>query len=276
MGKICNNDLFFFFTNSKYLDYICYFAIFFCLVLLVMIQYKHFFNNRFKNLKRFLIVFSGSLFILFFLGSFFIILNKDKFEGCMNPYTKMHVDNKIIISGDSRMEFIEDDSEMVLPYNVIFVAKSGMTYDWFSKEAVPEIEKIIEEKDSGFKYSIVVNMGVNDLQENININERADDYFKEYEYLAEIDDEVNVYILSVNPIRKNLLAKTQPYNIRTNKKIERFNSRIQDDLNESGASNMFYCDAYNDLNFDTDDGLHYTRETNKKIIKYITDDCIKY
>ena len=119
-------------------------------------------------------------------------------------------------------------------------------------------------------------MGVNDLQENININERADDYFKEYEYLAEIDDEVNVYILSVNPIRKNLLAKTQPYNIRTNKKIERFNSRIQDDLNESGASNMFYCDAYNDLNFDTDDGLHYTRETNKKIIKYITDDCIKY
>lgn len=60
----------------------------------------------------------------------------------MNPYTKMHVDNKIIISGDSRMEFIEDDSEMVLPYNVIFVAKSGMTYDWFSKEAVPEIEKL--------------------------------------------------------------------------------------------------------------------------------------
>ena len=39
---------------------------------------------------------------------------------------------------------------------------------------------------------------------------------------------------------------------------------------------MYYCDAYHDLDFDTDDGLHYTRETNKKIIKYITDDCIKY
>lgn len=118
-------------------------------------------------------------------------------------------------------------------------------------------------------------MGVNDLQENININERADDYFKEYEYLAEIDDEVNVYILSVNPIRKIYWRKLSLITLEQIK-IERFNSRIQDDLNESGASNMFYCDAYNDLNFDTDDGLHYTRETNKKIIKYITDDCIKY
>ena len=93
MGKICNNDLFFFFTNSKYLDYICYFAIFFCLVLLVMIQYKHFFNNRFKKLKRFLIIFSGSLFVLFFLGTFFIILQGGPCQaaampalyGCSNP-----------------------------------------------------------------------------------------------------------------------------------------------------------------------------------------------
>ena len=82
--------------------------------------------------------------------------------------------------------------------------------------------------------------------------------------------------MSINPIRYKLLERNEPGNVRTNEKIEDFNKTIIKNIKNDNKKNIHYCDAYNDLNFDTDDGLHYTRETNKKIIKYITDDCIKY
>ena len=39
---------------------------------------------------------------------------------------------------------------------------------------------------------------------------------------------------------------------------------------------MYYCDAYNNLKFDTNDGLHYTQETNEDIIYYISNKFIDY
>ena len=276
MGKICSDDLFFFFTNSIYLDIVCYVAIFLCLILLFMLQYKSFFKKRFRKFKLTLFILIPSLFILFFGGTAFSFLNKERFNGCMNSYNFVHTDSKIIISGDSRMEYIVDDDKIVLPYNVSFVAKSGASIQWFSSTAMPELRSTIENVDDEFNYYVIVNMGVNDVQENLNINNRVDDYFKYYKELAKINRDVKIYIMSVNPIIEDKLNKIQPQNNRTNEKIEQFNNRIKEDLIEEWTDNMYYCDAYNDLEFDTDDGLHYTRETNKKIIKYITDDCIKY
>lgn len=276
MGKICDNNLFFFFTNSDYVDYVCFLAIFLCLILLILLQYKNLFKRKFSILKNVLFVLVPILFIVFFACTFYFMSNKDSYQGCMNSYSKIHTDSKIIISGDSRMEFIEDDKEIILPYNVSFVAKSGATIDWFVNNGVPEFRRILNNLDDDFSYYVVVNMGVNDIQENLNINDMADEYFKYYKDFANINKKVKFYILSVNPIVKSKLDKSQPFNIRTNKKIEQFNDRIIYDLKNKGTNNMYYCDSYHDLKFDTDDGLHYTRETNKKIIKYITDDCIKY
>ena len=276
MGKICSDDLFFFFTNSKYLDIMCYVAIFLCLILLLMLQYKSFFKKRFRKFKLTLFILIPFLFILFFGGTVFIFLNKEQFNGCMNPYNSIHTDSKIIISGDSRMEYIENDDEIVLPYNISFVAKSGASIQWFSSIAMPELRNIIENIDDNFNYYVVVNMGVNDLQNDINIKKRVEEYFDYYKELANINENVKIYVLSVNPINEKKLNKSQPYNIRTTKMVEEFNKYMLNTVEESNIDNMYYCDAYNDLSFDTDDGIHYTRETNKKIIKYITDDCIKY
>ena len=276
MGKICENNLFFFFANSDYVDYICYLAIFLCLILLILLQYKNLFKRKFSNLKRILFILVPILFIAFFICTFYFISNKDSYKGCMNSFDKIHTNSKIIISGDSRMEFIEDDTNIVLPYNVSFVAKSGATIKWFIDNGIPEIKNILNNMNDDFNYYVVVNMGVNDIQEILNIDDRVDEYFKYYKELAKINKNVKFYILSVNPINKKKLSISQPYSIRTNKKIEQFNDRIIYDLKHKGTNNMYYCDSYHDLKFDTDDGLHYTRETNKKIIKYITDDCIKY
>lgn len=276
MGKICNNNQFFFFANSESLDIVCYIAISLCLLLLILMQYKRIFKKKFKRTKKFLMLFTPLLFTIFFAGTFWILLHKEDYYGCMNSYNRDVEYNKIIIAGDSRMELIELDKDIVLPWNLIFVAKSGEKIKWFDQTAMNEISKIMREKDDNFTYNLVVNMGVNDLDDNIDIDDRADDYFDLYLKLAKDYDNLQIYILSVNPIDEKLIKVNWPTTRRTNEKIRKFNSRMKENLENDGTNNMFYCDAYNDLNFDTDDGLHYTRETNKKIIKYITDDCIKY
>ena len=98
------------------------------------------------------------------------------------------------------MELIELDKDIVLPWNLIFVAKSGEKIKWFDQTAMNEISRIMKEKDDNFTYSLVVNMGVNDLDDNIDIDDRADDYFDLYLKLAKDYENLHVYIMSVNPV----------------------------------------------------------------------------
>ena len=213
----------------------------------------------------------------------------NEFEGCStryvaNVYAKSEnnmfkmIDNlknsKIIIVGDSRMEFIKNDKEIVLPFNLEFVAKSGMRIDWLKKTAIPQVKKILENKD--YKYYIVVNMGVNDLNSDLKGKEIAEDYFEVYSKLANEYFDAKIYLMSVNPIIEKKLNKIEPGNKRTNKKIKLFNQTIQKELKASDAENLYYCNAYNNLKFETNDGLHYTQNTNKKIINYIINDCVQF
>lgn len=275
MGKICKDNFLFFFSNSVVLDIICYIAIFLCIIFLILLQYKHFFNsNRLKRLKIFLIFTTSICFLIFFVGNFWILLHRDNFYGCMNSFDKVHSDTKNIIIGDSRMEFIVDDKKIQVPYNMIFIAKSGKTLEWFRDYAIPEFNDNV--KDKNFKYNVVINMGVNDLNYGLDSENRADEYYDIYDGLAKKYPQIDFYIMSINPIRYKLLEKSEPGNVRTNEKIDDFNKTIVKNIKNSEKNNIHYCDSYHDLKFDTDDGLHYTRETNKKIIKYITDDCIEY
>ena len=119
-------------------------------------------------------------------------------------------------------------------------------------------------------------MGVNDIQYTSNYVENANAYFKEYLELSQYSSKIKLYVLSVNPIIEKKLNKAQPQNVRTNKKIKLFNQIIQKELKTSDKENMYYCDAYNNLKFETDDGLHYTQNTNKKIVNYIINDCVEF
>ena len=288
--KFCEDNFLFYITHTKYFDILCLFVVLFFIALFILIQ-KNEFIDKFKNnnFKMLTIIFSFGIFVGFFVFLFVWSLNMNEFEGCStryvaNVYAKSEnnmfkmIDNlknsKIIIVGDSRMEFIKNDKEIVLPFNLEFVAKSGMRIDWLKKTAIPQVKKILKNKN--YKYYIVVNMGVNDLNSDLKGKEIAEDYFEIYSKLANEYSDVKIYLMSVNPIIEKKLNKIEPLNKRTNKKIKLFNQTIQKELKVSNTENMYYCDAYNNLKFETDDGLHYTQNTNKKIINYIINDCVQF
>lgn len=288
--KFCEDNFLFYITHTKYFDILCLFVVLFFIALFILTQ-KNEFIDKFKNsnFKMFTTIFSFGIFVGFFVFLFVWSLNMNEFEGCStryvaNVYAKSEnnmfkmIDNlknsKIIIVGDSRMEFIKNDKEIVLPFNLEFVAKSGMRIDWLKKTAIPQVKKILENKD--YKYYIVVNMGVNDLNSDLKGKEIAEDYFEVYSKLANEYFDAKIYLMSVNPIIEKKLNKIEPENKRTNKKIKLFNQTIQKELKASDAENLYYCNAYNNLKFETDDGLHYTQNTNKKIINYIINDCVQF
>lgn len=288
--KFCEDNFLFYITHTKYFDILCVFVVLFFIALFVLTQ-KNEFIDKFKNnnFKMLTIIFSFGIFVGFLVFLFAWSLNKNKFEGCSTKYyqniyskaknsfvKKMDKinDSKLIIVGDSRMQLINDDKEIVKPFNMEFVAKGGAKIDWLENNALPKVKKILNKNE--FNYYVLVNMGVNDLNSNLEVAEIVEDYFKLYSELAERFPNVKVYIMSVNPINEEKRNKIEPNNKRTTEKIKLFNQTIQEKLKDSNLKNMYYCDAYNNLKFDTNDGLHYTQETNENIIYYISNKCIDY
>lgn len=288
--KFCNDNFLFYITHTKYFDILCCFVILF-LIFLIFLSFNDKFINKIKNNKFkmiFIIAFLG-LFVGFLLFLFACILNKDAFNGCStkfyeNIYFRAKNDlnkkaaelnkSKVIVVGDSRMEFIADDKDIVIPFNFEFVAKSGMKIDWFRKTAIPKVKSILKNKE--YKYYVIVNMGVNDLNTNYKGDEISKDYFKLYQKLAKDYPNIDVYIMSVNPIYEDKLNKSEVSNKRTVNKIKLFNNNILNELEHSNLDNLYYCDSYNNLHFESEDGLHYTRDTNKEIINYIANKCIDF
>ena len=288
--KFCEDNFLFYITHTKYFDILCVFVVLFFIALFVLTQ-KNEFIDKFKNnnFKMLTIIFSFGIFVGFLVFLFAWSLNKNKFEGCSTKYyqniyskaknsfvKKMDKinDSKLIIVGDSRMQLINDDKEIVKPFNMEFVAKGGAKIDWLENNALPKVKKMLNKNE--FNYYVLVNMGVNDLNSNLEVAEIVEDYFKLYSELAERFPNVKVYIMSVNPINEEKRNKIEPNNKRTTEKIKLFNQTIQEKLKDSNLKNMYYCDAYNNLKFDTNDGLHYTQETNENIIYYISNKCIDY
>ena len=289
--KFCDDNFLFYVTHTKYFNILCYFVIFLLIALFILIQKNEFIEKVKKSKFRmfFIILFSG-IFVGFLIFLFVWLLNKDTFNGCSTKYyqnvyfkTESQLNNtikvlkqsKVIITGDSRIDQIRDNSSLNKPFNFVFVSKGGSKIDWFKNFAVKNIKKIINSNNNS--YYIVANMGVNDLNnKNYNGEEIAKRYFKLYQQLAEDYPEVKIYVLSVNPIDENIINNYWSDNVRTNKKIKKFNETIKNSIEENDIKNMFYCNSNNSINFKTDDGLHYTKETNQKIVDYIVNKCISF
>ena len=251
-------------------------------LILIVYGFNYFIFEKFKSRKHnyfFLLLIFVSIF------SFFTVGAKQKEQVTVNDDLKLlenrFVDmkeeklfNKVIVVGDSRMSLIVDNKDLVKPFNFMFVAKSGMKIDWLKDYALGQVKEIL--KNENYKYHIVVNMGVNDLND---VEYKGDDiskkYFKLYKDLAKEYPEAKIYLLSVNPIDDELINQ-KPYNNRTTEEILLFNKTTQDLLKRNGLDNMYYCDSYNQVNFKTDDGLHYRDETNREILDYIDNECVQY
>lgn len=184
--------------------------------------------------------------------------------------------NKVIIVGDSRMEFIYNKkNKLNIPRNFIFDAKSGAKLDWLIDEGDPVLRDILDNRDSKYKYHVVFNLGVNDLNDDVSPAIMAEKYIEIYKEILLDYSDVKFYFLSVNPIDEKIIEKYFAGR-RTNARIELFNSYIAKYVDDINDINIQYCDAYNRLNFNLPDGLHYDDETDQKILNFIARDCIDY
>lgn len=184
--------------------------------------------------------------------------------------------NKIIIIGDSRMDLINSKREKLnIPSSIDFIAKSGARIDWLYNTGFPELKKKLKDSNK-YKYHIVFNLGVNDLNSDTSATKLARNYYTIYKKIIEQNNNVSFYFLSVNPIDEDRIFKYfSPYNKRSNERIEEFNKYFISKLNELKLYNVQYCDSYNNLNFYLPDGLHYDTKTDEKIINFIINNCVK-
>lgn len=273
---------------------VCFFMFLLCFLIYIIFDRKKFLKRYSGILIKRLYVLSLIFIILFVLLVIFIFKKGNNDEGCQcisslnfnllpenNVFFAKQIKditkNKVIIVGDSRMELIVNDANKLdIPINFTFIAKSGAAVKWFETDALVKLRKVLDDIDTDYQYHVVINMGVNDLQENIVINERVVKYFEDYLGLVERYPKVKFYILSVNPINDKKLNISQPYNIRTTKSIEEFNNLLINKINFENNENLIYCDSYNDIYFRTTDGIHYKEETNKEILEYIANKCLNY
>ena len=290
--KFCDDNFLFYITHTKYFDILCLFVILFFIILFFLVQ-KDEFLKKFKNnnFKQFLAILSLGLFTGFFVFLFVWLLNANTFNGCTTKYyenkyyeaiknvsvkTDLIGKTKIIVVGDSRMELINNDKTIKKPFNLEIIAKSGTHLDWFTDTASKKIKKIINDD---FKYNVIINMGVNDLnwlKKDYDEEDLAEDYFKAYEELVSEYSDVNFYLLSVNPLNEKIIKEKIPDNKRSNKSIKKYNNYLREEIENSKFDNISYCDSYNTLDFETYDGLHYNRKTSEAILNYIINDCVQF
>lgn len=185
--------------------------------------------------------------------------------------------NKVIIIGDSRMEFLKDrENEIKIPKNFNFIALSSTKIDWFKKVAIIKLNKKLENRNEKYKYHIIINMGVNDLNDNEKVEKHANNYLKLINNLVKENKDINFYFLSVNPITDKIIGKYFKPQKRTTEKIKEFNKIILKSINNQKYKNLSYCDSYNNIDFGIPDGLHYDKDTDQKIVDFIVKDCVKY
>ncbi len=192
-------------------------------------------------------------------------------------YNSKFIINKVIIVGDSRMELIRDKRDRLnIPDYFIFDAKSGAYIKWFKQTGLPDLIEILSNKKDYYHYHVVFNLGVNDIDYDIDLIERVKEYYGMYRDLIVQNKDISFYFLSVNPIDENRIYDKFPSNSRTNSEIQIFNNYIKYSLNRDNFSNAKYCDSYNDLSFNLPDGLHYSDKTDQDIINYINNYCIDF
>lgn len=145
--------------------------------------------------------------------------------------------------------------------NTGWICEVGKGYSWFVSDAIPSLNSVINKNR---KYNIIINLGVNDL-------DNIDKYIGYYNKMSSDSKYRNtkIIIVSVNPIDE---TKFSGNNV-TNQKIKDFNKQLKNGL----RAKIKYCNTYSKIQNDlktADDGLHYSNETSKKIYNLIVDNCL--
>lgn len=261
-------------NSELYFIFVCFILIIISLILLYIVNF-----NELKRMYKPVLVLILFIFIIAFIirkdenNNFQVDKNILKFH---NLYIKQNVtilSDYIIVVGDSRMKYLSQDESLSLPVNMMFIAKPGAGMDWFKNVAIKKLENVLKHKDKNRFYSVVFNMGVNDLGNYSSRNVIGESYYKIYKYFALKYADVMFYIMSINPIN-DYSYRNKPFPKVTNNKIIGTNRKLISLIDENDVKNISYCDAFNSLDFGIYDGIHYDSKTNKKILSYIINDCV--
>ena len=155
----------------------------------------------------------------------------------------------LFIMGDSRsvgMSYIDDSTSHQ------YTAKVGEGYKYFNNN----YEAVLEKATS--KDAIVINFGVNDLS-------NVDKYIELFNKIAK-NTKAKIYFLTVNPVDEEKEAKNG-YSIK-NKDIDTFNEKMIKGL-DSKITIIDSNSILKEEGFDTTDGIHFTKDTYKKILNII-------
>ena len=207
------------------------------------------------------------------------------------PYPKANKYTKVIFVGDSRTYQAECAFQALYGLkspvfaNVDFVAKSGSNLAWLRSTGYPELlEKVGEGGTEQKPVAIIFNHGVNDL----NCANVYSDYIPVMKQIAEelSDKHVVLYYMSVNPMnRADYEAFGRNANLKYEDRILTINQVIRNNLCSNGPYRYIDCYQYlmnhgfsynsgrklSGKNSGSNDGLHYTVKTYKRIYAYCID-----
>lgn len=156
-------------------------------------------------------------------------------------------EHAILFVGDSRTIGMRDAvNQADSSDSCTYIAKEGEGYLWFSNEGMPQLEESLSQNPS---QTVILNLGVNDLEEIHN-------YLNLYTDLFRLYPQTLFYIMSVNPIDESKFDGV------TNEEIQSFNQQMLEAFPDK------YLDCYTYLlseDYSTVDGLHYTESTYRNI-----------
>ena len=155
----------------------------------------------------------------------------------------------LFIMGDSRsvgMSYIDDSTSHQ------YTAKVSEGYKYFNNN----YEAVLEKATS--KDAIIINFGINDLS-------NIDKYIELFNKIAK-NTKAEIYFLTVNPVDEEKETKNG-YTIK-NKDIDTFNEKMIKGL-DSKITVIDSNSILKEEGFDTTDGIHFTKDTYKKILSII-------
>lgn len=193
---------------------------------------------------------------------------------CKLPQVNIYKYSQVIFVGDSRTQYMKNVLQSVggnVTRNVKFICKVGEGLSWFKQTGYLELFNMIKGETGGLlkkKTAVIFNLGVNDLKEYKN-------YVTYFNSLVPIFQRhgCELYYMSVNPVSRPMLKSVGKAD-RSEKTLRYFNRYLKENLNSSyqyidmysylkSTGYGFSCSHYGEDS--TDDGLHYTAKTYKRI-----------
>lgn len=191
--------------------------------------------------------------------------------------------SNLIMVGDSRtartQEVLVEEKFDLKARGISFVAQSGEGLVWFKKEGEKKLWRMLNTKKG--KTAIVFNLGVNSLSGSSYVAKEYIEYMNELAVKLKKKN-VDLYYMSVNPLNSEQFAwykenHETDYRKKYESVIREFNQKIKSGL----AKSYTYIDTYSYLmkygyvtarfygSTRSDDGIHYTAQTYKRILNYV-------